>query len=60
MYVVVSEISIRADKQVCYSWWDLSALSILGKLHWINRDKLITFILDAQVRIDTELSQLSY
>lgn len=43
----------RADErliQVCYSWWDLSALSILGKLHWIDRDKLMDFILSSQVR----------
>ena len=35
--------------KVCYSWWVLSALSILHKLHWINKDKLINFILEAQV-----------
>lgn len=36
-------------EDVCYSWWNLAALSIIGKLHWINRDKLIAFILSAQV-----------
>ncbi len=36
--------------QVCYSWWDLSALAILGKLHWIDGQKLMSFILEAQVR----------
>lgn len=36
-------------EDVCYSWWDLASLSILGKLHWINRDKLIEFILRSQV-----------
>lgn len=36
-------------EDVCYSWWNLAALSIIGKLHWINRDKLIAFILAAQV-----------
>ncbi|TXT13441.1 hypothetical protein VHUM_00808 [Vanrija humicola] len=35
-------------EDVCYSWWNLAALSIIGKLHWINRDKLIAFILSAQ------------
>ncbi|KAJ9122382.1 hypothetical protein QFC22_001804 [Naganishia vaughanmartiniae] len=35
-------------EDVCYSWWNLSALSILGKLHWINREELITFILNSQ------------
>lgn len=37
-------------EDVCYSWWDLASLSILGRLNWINRDKLIGFILDSQVR----------
>lgn len=36
-------------EDVCYSWWDLASLSILGKLHWINRNKLIDFILSSQV-----------
>lgn len=35
-------------EDVCYSWWNLAALSIIGKLHWINRDKLFKFILSAQ------------
>ncbi|RHZ46932.1 hypothetical protein Glove_603g3 [Diversispora epigaea] len=35
-------------EDICYSWWVLSALSILGRLHWINKEKLIEFILAAQ------------
>lgn len=35
--------------QVCYSWWDLASLSILKRIEWINRDKLVNFILGAQV-----------
>ena len=40
----------RPEKQadVCYSWWILSALSILGRVQWINGDKLATFILKCQ------------
>ncbi|KAG1747939.1 rab geranylgeranyltransferase [Suillus paluster] len=38
-------------EDVCYSFWVLSALSILGKLTWIDASKLETFILSAQ---DTE------
>ena len=36
----------RPEKQadVCYSWWILSVLSILGRMDWINRDKLAGFI----------------
>lgn len=37
---------------VCYSWWVLSALAILGKLDWIDCDKLAHFILEAQDRED--------
>eukprot|EP01118_Nematostelium_gracile_P005263 TRINITY_DN1652_c0_g1_i2.p1 TRINITY_DN1652_c0_g1~~TRINITY_DN1652_c0_g1_i2.p1 ORF type:complete len:336 (+),score=93.84 TRINITY_DN1652_c0_g1_i2:69-1076(+) len=33
---------------VCYSWWVLSALSILERLHWINKEKLVSFILNCQ------------
>ena len=40
----------RPEKQadVCYSWWILSVLSILGRIDWINRDKLAVFIIKAQ------------
>jgi geranylgeranyl transferase type-2 subunit beta len=40
-------------EDVCYSWWVLSALSILGRLHWIDAEKLVKFILSAQVSIST-------
>lgn len=35
-------------EDVCYSWWCLSALKILNRLHWIDRDALIKFILSCQ------------
>ncbi|KAF8590357.1 terpenoid cyclases/Protein prenyltransferase [Ramaria rubella] len=35
-------------EDVCYSFWVLSSLSILKKLHWINSEALISFILSAQ------------
>ena len=40
----------RPEKQadVCYSWWILSALSILGRVSWINTQKLGHFILNCQ------------
>eukprot|EP00934_Nitzschia_sp_Nitz4_P008937 Nitzschia sp. Nitz4//scaffold121_size67750//62653//63774//NITZ4_006078-RA/size67750-processed-gene-0.22-mRNA-1//-1//CDS//3329534381//8927//frame0 len=40
----------RPEKQadVCYSWWILSVLSILGRVDWINRDRLASFIAKAQ------------
>lgn len=33
---------------VCYSWWVLSSLSIMGRLHWISAEKLEQFILSSQ------------
>lgn len=33
---------------VCYSWWVLSSLAIIGKLHWIDHAKLREFILESQ------------
>ena len=33
---------------VCYSWWVLASLKIIGRLHWINREKLRSFILACQ------------
>ncbi len=37
-------------QDVCYSWWCLSALALLGRTHWIDRTKLSSFILHCQVR----------
>lgn len=36
-------------EDVCYSWWVLTGLSIIGKLHWIDKSKLSNFILRCQV-----------
>ena len=36
-------------EDVCYSWWVVSSLSVIGRLHWISREKLIDFILRCQV-----------
>jgi geranylgeranyl transferase type-2 subunit beta len=40
----------RPEKQsdVCYSWWILSALRILGRASWIDAGRLAGFILDCQ------------
>lgn len=35
-------------QDVCYSWWALSALKIMGKLHWIDGGALRDFILYCQ------------
>lgn len=41
----------RPEKKedVCYSWWVLSALSILDRLSWIDGNALARFILSCQV-----------
>ena len=41
---------IRRFPQVCYSWWAVATLAILGRSHWIDGTKLSQFILSAQVR----------
>ena len=46
--------------QVCYSWWVLSALSMVGKLHWIDADKLSRFILSAQVSLFKQCLPLQF
>jgi geranylgeranyl transferase type-2 subunit beta len=40
----------RPEKQadVCYSWWILSALSIVGRVSWISGDRLAGYILKCQ------------
>ncbi|KAL9934661.1 hypothetical protein V8E36_006436 [Tilletia maclaganii] len=35
-------------EDVCYSWWVLSSLSMLGRLHWIDGSRLRAFILRCQ------------
>ncbi|KAH7532983.1 hypothetical protein FEM48_Zijuj04G0081300 [Ziziphus jujuba var. spinosa] len=37
--------------QVRYSCWVLSSLILIDRVHWINKEKLIKFILDCQVKI---------
>eukprot|EP01018_Ginkgo_biloba_P011709 Gb_03754 [translate_table: standard] len=35
---------------VCYSWWVLSSLIMIHRVHWIDKEKLKFFILDCQDR----------
>lgn len=41
---------------VCYSWWVLSSLSIVGSIKWINDEYLEKFILSCQDEINGGLS----
>lgn len=36
-------------EDVCYSWWVLSSLAMVDKVHWIDKAKLTKFILRCQV-----------
>ncbi|PVH66896.1 hypothetical protein PAHAL_1G378300 [Panicum hallii] len=36
---------------VCYSWWVLSSLIMIDRVHWIDKEKLTRFILNCQVPI---------
>ena len=38
-------------EDVCYSWWVLSSLAMIGRLHWIDRERLVQFILKCQVSV---------
>jgi len=51
-------LSGRPEKKedVCYSWWTLSSLAILKRIHWIDREALVNFILKCQ---DPELGGFS-
>jgi prenyltransferase beta subunit len=44
------------DEDVCYSWWVLSSLAMLGKVHWIDGTALQSFILKCQ---DTDRGGIS-
>ena len=46
----------RPEKKedVCYSWWVMSSMATLGKLHWIDGEKLTKFILQCQVRAQVQ------
>jgi len=41
---------------VCYSWWVLASLKIIGKINWIDKEKLSAFILASQ---DDEIGGIS-
>lgn len=43
----------RPEKRedVCYSWWVLASLSMIGRLHWIDKEKITRFILRCQVSL---------
>ncbi|XP_028232797.1 geranylgeranyl transferase type-2 subunit beta 1-like isoform X3 [Glycine soja] len=43
---------------VCYSWWVLSSLIMIDRVHWISKEKLIKFILDCQKMVEFRTGQM--
>lgn len=43
-------------QDVCYSWWCLSCLAILKRLHWVDQHALTRFILHCQDEDDGGIS----
>ncbi|XP_052732600.1 geranylgeranyl transferase type-2 subunit beta 1 isoform X3 [Vigna angularis] len=43
---------------VCYSWWVLSSLTMIDRVHWISKEKLIRFILDCQKMVGFQTGQM--
>lgn len=41
-------------EDVCYSWWVLSSLAMIDRLHWIDAAKLSSFILRCQASAETD------
>ncbi|KAK5100768.1 Rab geranylgeranyltransferase [Exophiala xenobiotica] len=44
-------------EDVCYSWWVLSSLAMIDKVHWIDKTKLTNFILRCQVTMHESRSR---
>ncbi|CAA2993631.1 geranylgeranyl transferase type-2 subunit beta 1-like [Olea europaea subsp. europaea] len=42
---------------VCYSWWVLSSLIMIDRVHWIDKEKLVKFILDCQKMVEFQIGQ---
>jgi geranylgeranyl transferase type-2 subunit beta len=39
-------------EDVCYSWWVLSSLAMIGRRHWVDGEKLAEFILGCQDTVE--------
>ena len=50
IFVGIALLTGRPEKlpDVCYSWWVLASLKIIGRIHWIDKKKLEMFILACQ------------
>lgn len=44
-------------EDVCYSWWVLTSLAMIDRIHWIDAEKLTRFILRCQVNWISSLHQ---
>ncbi|OIT05186.1 geranylgeranyl transferase type-2 subunit beta 1 [Nicotiana attenuata] len=49
IFCCVAALAITGSlHHVCYSWWVLSSLIMIDRVHWIDKGKLVKFILDCQ------------
>eukprot|EP00042_Codosiga_hollandica_P047971 m.529514 g.529514 ORF g.529514 m.529514 type:complete len:163 (+) comp57563_c0_seq70:1854-2342(+) len=50
LFFLIGGLNGRPEKlpDVCYSWWVVASLSTIGRVHWLNTDKLAAFILACQ------------
>ncbi|KAK1355806.1 hypothetical protein POM88_049062 [Heracleum sosnowskyi] len=44
---------------VCYSWWVLSSLIMIERVHWIDKENFAKFILDCRVTSEFDVPFLS-
>ena len=44
-------------EDVCYSWWVLTSLAMIDRIHWIDGEKLTQFILQCQVNWSSSLAR---
>ena len=44
-------------EDVCYSWWVMTSLAMIDRIHWIDGEKLTQFILRCQVNRISSLPQ---
>ena len=63
IYLIINHDLISCDlleklPDVCYSWWVLASLAMLGRLHWIDKQKMVSFILACQVSVACRILQI--
>ncbi|TQD90669.1 hypothetical protein C1H46_023816 [Malus baccata] len=47
-FLTKQKLNLAALMAIWYSWWVLSSLVIIDRVHWIGKEKLVKFVLDCQ------------